>query len=102
LEHGCIGISMTIGGRLVVPTFGSSAEVGLNPMCCAIPTADEVPFIFDASMSSVAGNKITLAKRLDSVLPPGLIADEEGTPIMTPGKVVRPYSFSFRCLFALF
>jgi hypothetical protein len=25
----------------------------------------EVPFIFDASMSSVAGNKITLAKRLD-------------------------------------
>ena len=51
LEQDCIGISMTIGGRLVVPTFGSSAEVGLNPMCIAVPTDDEVPFVFDASMS---------------------------------------------------
>ena len=102
---------MTIGGRLVVPTFGSSAEVGLNPMCIAVPTDDEVPFVFDASMSvsptaisenivrscrerarllgaqSVAGNKITLAKRLGSTLPPGLIANAEGTPIMDAAPV---------------
>jgi L-2-hydroxycarboxylate dehydrogenase (NAD+) len=87
LAHGCIGISMTIGGRLVVPTFGASAEVGLNPMCVAVPSGAEVPFIFDASMSSVAGNKITLAKRLGSTLPPGLISEPDGTPIMAPGRV---------------
>ena len=36
---------------------------------------------------SVAGNKITLAKRLGSTLPPGLIANAEGTPIMDAAPV---------------
>ena len=35
----------------------------------------------------MAGNKITLAKRLGSTLPPGLIANAEGTPIMDAAPV---------------
>ena len=84
LEHDMIGISMTVGGLLVAPTFGSQAKVGLNPISIAAPSGEEPPFIFDASMSSVAGNKVRLAQRLGEELLPGWVADAEGTPIMEP------------------
>ena len=38
LEHDIIGISMTVGGLQVVPTFGSKPMVGLNPLSVAAPT----------------------------------------------------------------
>ena len=61
LEHGMIGIAMTTGGMMVVPVDGAKPMFGLNPIAIAVPTRHEAPFIFDASMSSVAGNKIALA-----------------------------------------
>ncbi len=82
IEHDMIGISMTVGGNIVAPTFGSKAMVGLNPIAVAVPTRNEAPFIFDASMSGVAGNKVALAKRLGVKLAPGWVATSEGTPIM--------------------
>ena len=87
LEHDMIGISMTVGGLQVVPTFGSKPMVGLNPLSVAAPTINEAPFIFDASMSSVAGNKIRLAKRLGVKAAPGWIARMDGTPIMDEEEV---------------
>ena len=42
----------------------------------------EVPFIFDASMSSVAGNKITLAKRLDRCGKPTVLLLVTNPPII--------------------
>ena len=56
--------------------------LGLNPIGIAAPTREEVPFIFDASMSSVAGNKIGIAQRLKQKLLGGWIAKPDGTPIM--------------------
>jgi L-2-hydroxycarboxylate dehydrogenase (NAD+) len=82
LAHDMIGISMTVGGLLVAPTFGAEARVGLNPLAVAVPADKEPPFIFDASMSSVAGNKIRLAQRLGEKVLPGWIAEADGTPIM--------------------
>ncbi len=87
LDHDMIGISMTVGGLLVAPTFGSQAMVGLNPLAIAAPAGEEAPFIFDASMSSVAGNKVRLAQRLGEELLPGWVADAEGTPIMESAAV---------------
>jgi hypothetical protein len=49
-------------GRRRVATDIDRALSWHATLCNAL---QEVPFIFDASMSSVAGNKITLAKRLD-------------------------------------
>ena len=77
LEHDMIGIAMTTGGVTVVPTHGAERLVGLNPLAIAAPTRDEPPFIFDASMSSVAGNKITLAKRLGLETMPGWISEAD-------------------------
>jgi len=82
LERDMIGISMTMGGLDVVPTFGSKAMVGLNPIAFAAPTRHEPPFVFDASTSSTATNKIRNAKRLGVKLPGAWIATTDGTPIM--------------------
>jgi LDH2 family malate/lactate/ureidoglycolate dehydrogenase len=89
--QGMVGMAMTVGGLAVVPTFGSKPMVGLNPLAIAAPAATEAPFIFDASMSSVAGNKIRLARRLGVDIAGGWIAEPDGTPIMEEGPV--PESF---------
>ncbi len=91
IEHGTIGVSMTIGGLMVLPTFGAKPMVGLNPISIAVAGGDEAPFVFDASMSSVAGNKIRIAQRLGATVAPGWIAGSDGTPIMTESQV--PESF---------
>ena len=80
--HDMIGIAMTVGGLFMVPTFAAKAMLGVNPIGVAVPTRDEIPFIFDASTSSVAVNKIFSAQRLGMKIPPGWIADAKGTPIM--------------------
>jgi LDH2 family malate/lactate/ureidoglycolate dehydrogenase len=82
LEEDMVGMAMTVGGLSVVPTFGSKPMVGLNPLAVAAPARHEAPFLFDASMSSVAGNKIRLARRLGAPVAGGWIARPDGTPVM--------------------
>jgi LDH2 family malate/lactate/ureidoglycolate dehydrogenase len=82
LDYDMIGLAMTTGGVSVAPVYGAKAMVGLNPLAIAVPTKSEPPFIFDAAMSSVAGNKIRLAQRLGVNVLPGWIAEKDGTPIM--------------------
>ena len=89
IEHNMIGMAMTTGGLKVLPTFGAEAKVGLNPIAFAVPTKEEPPFIFDATMSSVALNKIRLADRLGVNVYPGWISDEKGTPIMEEKSVPK-------------
>ena len=91
LPHDMIGLAMTTGGLAVAPVHGAKPMVGLNPIGVAVPTRNEPPFIFDASMSSVAGNKITLAKRLGVPVMPGWIAEPDGTPIMDERQVPDEY-----------
>lgn len=87
LDRNMIGIAMTIGGLEVVPPFGAEARVGLNPLGIAVPAREEPPYVFDASMSSVAGNKIRIAERLGQTVLPGWIAKPDGTPIMEESPV---------------
>jgi LDH2 family malate/lactate/ureidoglycolate dehydrogenase len=87
LEDGMVGLAMTVGGLLVAPTFGAKAMVGLNPLAVAAPARREAPFIFDASMSSVAGNKIGLARRIGAPVAGGWIATPDGTPVMEEAPV---------------
>jgi LDH2 family malate/lactate/ureidoglycolate dehydrogenase len=87
LERDMIGLSLTMGGVEVVPTFGSKAMIGLNPIGIAAPARREAPFIFDASTSSTATNKIRNAKRLGVKLPGAWIARLDGTPILEETEV---------------
>jgi L-2-hydroxycarboxylate dehydrogenase (NAD+) len=87
VDHGMIGVAMTQGGLMVVPTFGAEPLLGLNPIAVAAGGGEQPPFVFDASMSSVAGNKIRIARRLGATVAPGWIATSDGTPIMEESPV---------------
>lgn len=91
IPHDMVGLSMTMGGTAVTPTWGAKAILGLNPLAVAAPARNQPPFIFDASMSSVAGNKIRLAQRVGAKLNPGWIAHADGTPIMEETEVPEKY-----------
>ncbi|MDP6550244.1 MAG: Ldh family oxidoreductase [Dehalococcoidia bacterium] len=82
LEHDMIGICMTSCPPSVVPTFGAEPRLGTNPIAVAAPAKEEPPFVFDAATSTVAGNKIGIARRLGVKLEPGWLAGEDGAPIM--------------------
>jgi LDH2 family malate/lactate/ureidoglycolate dehydrogenase len=91
LERDMIGVAMTAGGVAMAPTYGASALLGLNPLAIAAPAREEPPFIFDASMSSVAGNKIRLARRLGQPALPGWIAEADGSPIMDEREIPEDF-----------
>jgi len=86
-DQGMVGISMTTGGVMVVPTHGAEPLLGLNPIGVAAPAGTEPPFLFDASMSSVAGNKIVLLKRVGGEVAPGWVARPDGSPVMEEAPV---------------
>ena len=64
LEHDMIGVCMTSCPPSVVPTFGAEPRLGTNPIAIAVPSRHEAPFVFDAATSTVAGNKVGIARRL--------------------------------------
>lgn len=91
LPHDMIGISMTTGGVMVTPTYGAEPLLGLNPIGIAVPSNKSVPYIFDASMSSVAANKISLLKRVGGDVLPGWVTGADGVPIMQEAPVPDPF-----------
>lgn len=82
LQHDMIGVCTTAVGPYMVPTWGREPRLGTNPISVAVPCGEEPHFVYDAATTAVAGNKINTARRLGAVLPPGLIADADGVPIM--------------------
>jgi LDH2 family malate/lactate/ureidoglycolate dehydrogenase len=90
-EQDMLGMATTTGGMSMVPTFGAKPLLGLNAMAFAAPTEKNPPFVYDASPSVVAGNKIGLAKRLGQTVLPGWITDEKGNPIMEESEIPEKY-----------
>jgi L-2-hydroxycarboxylate dehydrogenase (NAD+) len=86
-ENDMIGWCMTAGGKSMVPTFGAEAQLGTNPIAFAAPGNNEPTFMFDAAMTSIAGNKIGLANRMGKGMSPGWVAEDDGTPDMEGGAV---------------
>jgi LDH2 family malate/lactate/ureidoglycolate dehydrogenase len=82
LPHDMIGVCTTAVGPYMVPTWGREPRLGTNPISVAVPCGDEPAFVFDAATTVVAGNKIANAQRMGAVLPPGLLADSDGVPVM--------------------
>ena len=82
LEHDMIGTCMTSCPPSVLPTYGAEPRLGTNPIAVAVPARNEPPFVFDAATSTVAGNKIGIARRLGIMMEPGWLADKEGNPLM--------------------
>jgi LDH2 family malate/lactate/ureidoglycolate dehydrogenase len=77
-----VGVCLTAMSILVVPTFGALPRLGTNPISIAAPAGEEPYLLYDAATSTIAGNKISLARRVGATMAPGWIADAEGTPIL--------------------
>ncbi|MDQ3547884.1 MAG: Ldh family oxidoreductase, partial [Chloroflexota bacterium] len=81
-EQGMVGMCMTASSLLIVPTFGALPRYGTNPIAFAAPARSQPFMLFDAAMSTVASNKIGLARRVSADMEPGWIAEPDGTPVM--------------------
>ena len=85
LKYDMVGTCMTAGGNTMVPTFGSEAKLGKNPIAIAVPTKHKPPFVFDAATTTIAGNKMGLLERIGASMQPGWVAHDDGTPDMDGG-----------------
>ena len=74
-----VGVSYTAAGALAVPPFGAEVRLGTNPIAIAAPARNEPFLLFDAATTAIAGNKLSLARRLGSPVAPGWIAELDGT-----------------------
>jgi LDH2 family malate/lactate/ureidoglycolate dehydrogenase len=79
-DRGMIGlVTTTTRTRAVVPTRGTQALLGTNPMAFAAPTDDpERPFLLDMSTSTVAVNKVKTYDHRGLVIPEGWVVDDAG------------------------
>jgi L-2-hydroxycarboxylate dehydrogenase (NAD+) len=84
LPHDMIGVAMTNASRQVVPTFGRESKYGTNPMCFAVPTNQELPFVLDMATTTGAAGKLELAARLGKSVPRGWALDERAEPTHDP------------------
>jgi len=84
-ERGLIGIAMTnVWTSSMVPTRGTRAMFGTNPIAFAAPAAKNPPFCLDMSTATVAVGKLKLAAIRHEPLPRGWALDAEGRPTEDP------------------
>jgi LDH2 family malate/lactate/ureidoglycolate dehydrogenase len=69
-------------GPTIVPPYGGVTPLfSTNPISYALPTAGEPTIVYDVATTTVAGNKVLLAKRRgDPTIPEGWANDERGRP----------------------
>lgn len=81
-DQDMVGICLTAMSVLVLPTFGAVPRLGTNPISIAAPARSEPYLLYDAATSTIAGNKIQLARRVGANMEPGWISEPDGSPIM--------------------
>ena len=57
-------------------------RLSTNPWAYAVPADKEPPFVFDVATTQVAGNKLSLAKRVGAKMDSAWITDSKGNPIL--------------------
>lgn len=80
LDHDMIGIAMTNASPLVAPTFSIDRMLGTNPICVAVPSGNEPPFVADFATTTAANGKLELLQRKNQEAPLGWIQDVNGNP----------------------
>jgi L-2-hydroxycarboxylate dehydrogenase (NAD+) len=89
LEHKMLGISMTNAGPLVIPTHGSRALLGTNPIALGVPTASGSPILIDFATSVVPRGKLEVYDRNRKQMPVGWTVDDKGYDCQNPGLVLK-------------
>jgi L-2-hydroxycarboxylate dehydrogenase (NAD+) len=87
LESDMIGISMTNASPLVAPTFSVERLLGTNPICVAIPSGSEPPFVADMATTTAANGKLEILQRKNGVAPLGWIQNKDGKASTDPHEL---------------
>jgi LDH2 family malate/lactate/ureidoglycolate dehydrogenase len=87
LEEDMIGIVMTNASALVAPTFSIERMLGTNPVCVAIPSGKEPPFVADLATTTAANGKLEILQRRNELAPAGWIQDKEGRISTNPHEL---------------
>ncbi len=87
LEEDMIGIVMTNASALVAPTFSVERLLGTNPICVAIPSGKEPPFVADLATTTAANGKLEILQRKNQEAPSGWIQDRAGNPSTDPHEL---------------
>jgi ureidoglycolate dehydrogenase (NAD+) len=82
-EAGMIAMVYSTTPRVMKAPGSRSAVLGGSPLAYAVPS-DPAPFVFDAAMSVVAGNRVAMAKERHERVPDGWIVDRQGRPSNDP------------------
>ncbi|MBQ3256548.1 MAG: Ldh family oxidoreductase [Oscillospiraceae bacterium] len=86
-EKGLIGSAMTNSEAIMVPTNGSRAMLGTNPIAMAFP-ADPVPFCFDSATTVVPRGKLEVYRKAGKELPDGWAVDTDGNVCRDPSLII--------------
>ncbi len=87
LAHDLMGICMTNSEAIMVPTFGSKAMLGSNPIALSMP-ADPVPFLFDAATTVVPRGKLEVYHKQGKPVPNGWVLNADGRETADAGLVL--------------
>lgn len=87
VKEGLLGICMTNTESIMVPTYGSEAVLGTNPIAFAMP-AKPVPFSFDAATTVVPRGKLEVYAKRGKGLPDGWAMDETGAASTDSDRVL--------------
>ena len=87
LDHDMIGLAFTNASPLVSPTFSVERLLGTNPICVAIPSGKEPPFVADLATTTAANGKLEILQRKGGVAPLGWIQTKEGKPSTDPHEL---------------
>lgn len=89
LPHDMIGVSYTNASPLLVPTYGSLAMTGTNPIAVAVPTDREPAWVLDMATTVVPLGKLEVYRRKGLPIPVGWAVDEMGQPTEDAGRVME-------------
>jgi len=89
LEQDMIGIVMTNASALVAPTFSIERLLGTNPICVAVPSGNEPPFVADLATTTAANGKLEILQRKNQEAPEGWIQDKEGEGSTNPQELKK-------------
>ncbi len=90
-HHDMLGLCFSANRPLMVPPGGTEPLIGSNPIALAAPTATLPPVVFDIATTATAINKIKTYCRQQQPVPPGMIADQDGNPVMEEQICVDPH-----------
>lgn len=83
-RDGMVGFAGCNGPVNMAPWGGRDQLLGNNPICVAIPSAEEPPIVLDMATSVVAKGKLYAARSKGEHIPEGWALDRDGNPTTDP------------------